>query len=215
MKGSRAFAACALAALAGACSTVYYSTLEKVGVHKREILVDRVAEARDSQKEAKRQFVDALEQFRSVVRVKGGDLEEKYARLGAALKESEAEAERVHDRIAAVEDVAEALFAEWRKELGQYSDQGLRRSSQEKLDLTRARYAKMIAAMRKAEAAIAPVLTPLRDQVLYLKHNLNAKAIAALDDELLTVQAGVGRLLKEMEASIAEADRFIKSLDPR
>ena len=38
-----------------ACQKAYYSTMEKFGVHKRDIMVDRVGEARDSQEEAKEQ----------------------------------------------------------------------------------------------------------------------------------------------------------------
>ena len=35
-------------ALSG-CSTMYYGTMEKLGVHKRDIMLDRVKEARDTQ----------------------------------------------------------------------------------------------------------------------------------------------------------------------
>jgi hypothetical protein len=31
------------------CSSMYYGAMEKLGVHKRDIMVDRVKEARDSQ----------------------------------------------------------------------------------------------------------------------------------------------------------------------
>jgi hypothetical protein len=110
--------------LAG-CSTVYYNTMEKFGVHKRDIMVSRVKAARDSQAGAKQQFTNALEQFRSVVLVKGGDLEVQYNKLRGALDRSEGRAREVHDRIAAVEKVSEALFSEWRDELAQYSNNSI------------------------------------------------------------------------------------------
>jgi len=194
------------------CQSIYFSTLEQFGVHKRDILVDRGKEAQASQKEAKQQFVDALQQFKSVVNFKGGDLEAQYNRLKAQLERSEKRAAEVHERIQAVEDVAKALFKEWQAELKQYSDRKLRAASETKLDQTRARYDQLISAMKKAESRIEPVLAPMRDQVLFLKHNLNAKAIAALDDELGVVQGNVDQLVKEMETSIAEADRFIQSI---
>jgi predicted nucleic acid-binding Zn-ribbon protein len=212
MRHPTATAVFVLALTTAGCSSAYYATMEKVGVHKRDIMVDRVKAARDTQIEAKKEFADALEQFRSVVSVRGGDLEAKYEKLRGALKRSEEEAQAVRDRIASVESVAGDLFAEWEQELKKYSDQNLRRSSQMKLDLTRAKYQKLIAAMKRAEARLEPVLVPLRDQVLYLKHNLNAKAIAALDDELTTVRTGVDRLIREMEAAIAEADHFLLTL---
>ncbi|MEK9135873.1 MAG: DUF2959 family protein, partial [Bacteroidota bacterium] len=62
----------ALLAVCG-CSTVYYNAMEKVGVHKRDIMVDRVKDARDTQKETKKQFLTAMEQFKSVVNFQGGN----------------------------------------------------------------------------------------------------------------------------------------------
>ena len=58
------------------CQSAYYSTMEKLGVHKRDIMADRVSEARDSQEEAKEQFASALERFSSVLDFQGGTLEE-------------------------------------------------------------------------------------------------------------------------------------------
>ena len=194
------------------CSSVYYNAMEKVGIHKRDIMVDRVEEMRDSQQETKEQFASALEHFKAVLKVEGGDLEDKYHQLNDELERSEEQAEEVRERIAAVEDVSEALFDEWQAELSLYSSANLRRSSEQKLKKTRSHYGKRIGAMRRAEAKIDPVLNPLRDQVLYLKHNLNAQAIASLQSELGSIEADVARLIKEMEASIREADGFIRTL---
>ncbi len=202
---------CCVILLAG-CSSAYYGAMEKIGIHKRDILVDRVEEARDSQQETKEQFASALERFSSVVNFDGGDLEDKYNQLKSELEKSEEQAEEVRERIEAVEDVAEALFDEWQAELEQYSSASLRRSSERQLQSTRRDYQKLIGAMKRAEAKIDPVLNPLRDQVLYLKHNLNARAISSLQAELGTIEADVSRLIKEMEASINEADAFIKTL---
>ncbi len=194
------------------CSSAYYSAMEKVGIHKRDILVDRVVAARDSQEEAKKQFQSALERFSSVVNFHGGDLEEKYLELKDELESLEDRAREVHERIAAVEDVAEALFDEWEAELDQYSSQSLRRASERKLRETRRRYNQLIRAMKRAEAKIEPVLKPLRDEVLFLKHNLNARAIASLKTELERIETDVSVLLKDMEESIKEADAFIQTL---
>ncbi len=196
----------------GACSSLYYGAMEKVGVHKRDIMVDRVKEARETQQEAKEQFLTAMEQFKSVVKFQGGDLEKEYNKLNATLKKSEDEAEAVRSRIRAVEDVSEAMFSEWSAEITQYKSDALRRSSQRKYDLTRAKYTELIGTMKKAESKLEPALAPLRDQVLFMKHNLNAKAIAGLSSEVVSVQTNVDRLVKDMEHSIAEADKFIAAL---
>jgi hypothetical protein len=199
--------------LAGGCSKAYYATMEKVGYDKREILADRVENARESQQDAKEQFADALERYKSVVDFDGGELQEKYDILKGEYDDSEAMAQNVRDRIEAVEDVAGALFEEWNAEIGQYTSASLKRDSQKKLTATKSRYNKLVAAMKKASRSMDPVLAAFKDQVLYLKHNLNAKAIAALEGQLGTIRTDVNALIKEMEKSIAEADAFIKTLE--
>lgn len=194
------------------CESTYYNTMEKFGVHKRDILVDRIEEARESQQEGQQQFKDALEQFRSVVAFDGGDLEKQYNRLNAAYEDSEAAAEDIADRIDSVEDVAEDLFDEWQAELKQYTNQNLRRDSEAKLRSTRRNYQQLISAMRSAERSIEPVLNTLRDNTLYLKHNLNAAAIGSLRNELGSVDSQVRQLIAAMEKSIAESDAFIQTL---
>ncbi len=201
-----------LIVLLSACSGVYYGAMEKIGVHKRDILVDRVEKARDSQQETKEQFASALERFSAVVNFEGGDLEQKYNELNAVYEDSEEQAEEVRERIDAVENVAEALFDEWEAELDQYTNANLRRSSARQLKQTRSHYQKLLAAMERAESKIDPVLDVLRDHVLFLKHNLNARAIASLQSELVSIEGNVARLIREMEASIKEADAFIRTL---
>lgn len=66
--------------------------------------------------------------------------------------------------------------------------------------------------MKRAEAKLEPALAPLRDQVLFLKHNLNARAITGLDAELISVETNVQSLIRDMEQAIAQADRFIATL---
>ena len=197
--------------LAG-CETAYYDAMEQLGIPKREILVDRVEAARDSQEDAKEQFASALEQFSSVVEYDGGDLEEIYGRLNREFERSEDRAEDVRSRIEAVESVSEALFVEWNEEIGQYSSDSLRRSSERQLRDTRRRYDALVASMWRAEGRIAPVLDAFRDQVLFLKHNLNARAIASLRNELTTIEDDVAVLVAEMEQAIAESDAFISEM---
>ena len=195
-----------------ACQRAYFSAMEKVGVHKRDILVDRVGEARDSQAEAKEEFASALERFASVVNFDGGELQAAYDRLNASYESCRDQADTVSHRIDKVEEVARALFAEWEQELTQYTNPKLRDQSADQLRVTRRECDRMLAAMRRAEQTMPPVLDVLRDQVLFLKHNLNARAVAAVRTELATVQRDVGSLVAQMERSIAEAEQFISQM---
>ncbi len=196
-----------------ACDTVYMATMDKIGYAKRDILSSRVKSARDAQEDAKKDIQSTLEKFGNVVSYQGGDLEATYKKLSSELESSEDSAETVRKRIRDVESVADALFSEWETELGHYSSADLRRKSDAKLSLTKTRYKDMLGAMNRAEQRIDPVLKPLRDQVLYLKHNLNARALAAMKGELVKVDAQVDRLVREMNRSIAEADKFIQAME--
>ena len=198
--------------LVAGCQTAYYSAMEQVGIHKRDILVDRVEDARDAQGEAQVQFSDALEHYRAVVNFKGGELESLSDRLKAEYDDSQAAAAAVSERIDGVEQVAEALFEEWEEELAQYQNASLKRQSAAQLKETQRRYQTLLRTMRRAEQRMAPVLTALNDNVLYLKHNLNARAIGALKGEFAGLQQDIDRLVKEMRNSIEESDTFIRSM---
>ena len=196
-----------------ACSSMYLGALEKVGIPKREVMVHRVEKARDTQEETKQQFKSALEQFTVVTNFKGGNLESVYNELNTEYQNSVDQAEEVRDRIDSIKDVSEALFEEWETEIDQYSSASLKRSSQARLSETKRQYKQLITAMESAESKLAPVLAVFKDQVLYLKHNLNARAISALKNELGGIKSDVSSLILAMEKSIDEANNFISSME--
>ena len=165
------------------CSSAYYGAMEKIGIHKRDILVDRVEDARDAQAEAQEQFKSALEQFSSVVRIENTDLKNAYEKLNAEYEDCEEAAQNVSDRITSVESVADALFKEWEDELELYKSAELKNSSRKQLRKTKERYNNMLRSMKQAESSMTPVLRSFRDNVLFLKHNLNAQAIGSLRSE--------------------------------
>lgn len=198
--------------IAPGCDRVYYGTMKKFGLEKRDILIKRVREARSAQSEAREEFTSALDRFRAVVAVEGGSLEEKYEKLSKELERSEDRARKVRDRINAVQDVSKDLFREWEKELGQYENRTLKAESEKEFRQTRQRTETLIAAMRRSEKKIDPVLQPLRDRVLFLKHNLNAKALGALSSELATVESNVDALIADLQTSVAEADAYLKEM---
>lgn len=192
-----------------ACSSAYYGAMEKLGYEKRDILVDRVEQASDAQGDAQETFQSALEQFQQVIGTPESELNSVYQDINSAFEDSQAAAKRVSDRIDQVEKVAEDLFDEWEKELDAYSNANLRRQSEQQLNDTRRQYNALVRQMRQVESRMQPVLTAFQDQVLYLKHNLNAQAIGALKGELGRMESDVTSLIKNMQQSIAESEAFI------
>ena len=194
------------------CQSTYYDVWEKLGYAKRDILVERVGKARDGQQEAKQQFQTTLEKFKSVTNFNGGDLERKYNELSDEYDRCESRAKTVSERIEAVDAVAQAMFTEWQKELSEYNSAELKAKSEQELRATRGRYEQLLAAMKAAEAKMKPVLGAFHDQVLFLKHNLNAAAIASLEGTKVNLQGDVDRLIADMQKSIDESNRFISTM---
>jgi hypothetical protein len=207
-----------LACVAG-CQTVregYYNVWENYGGYaKRERLVDYVKKASAEQAEAKQQFTSALEQFKSVVNYDGGNLEKMYNKLNSEFEASAESAEAVRGRIQGVRNVGNALFEEWKGEIGQIKDASLKGKSQSLYDKTQISYNELLARMDTAAKAMDPVLDSFRDRVLFIKSNLNAQAIASLKGTELELGKEIDALIKQMEASIAEADKFIKELNAK
>ncbi len=194
------------------CSSTYYSAMEKFGVYKRDLLKKRVIAARDDQKEAGQQFKDALTRLKELYGFKGGDLEKVYDSLKNDFDKSTAKADSVRKRVKEVETVASDLFAEWENELKEISSEKLREKSRTQLRETRNRYETLHEALKRAEKSMDPVLNQFRDQVLFLKHNLNAQALSSLQKEALNIQDDISKLLGEMDRSIRQADSFISAL---
>lgn len=198
--------------LLSGCQSAYYAAWEKLGVEKRDILVDRVEEAKESQEDAQEQFASALDEFSQLINFDGGELQTIYDELSSEFNDSEAAAANVSERINKVESVAEALFEEWENELESYTNAKLRNDSEQRLQDTKRRYTSLISSMRKAESRMEPVLSALRDNVLYLKHNLNASAVGALQTEFNDIKGDIDLLIEEMSAAIAQSNDFISSI---
>ncbi|MFS1918682.1 MULTISPECIES: DUF2959 domain-containing protein [unclassified Vibrio] len=197
------------------CQSAYYSAMEQVGYHKRDIMVDRVEDAKESQQDAQEEFTSALEALSSLTNFSGGDLEDMYNQINDKYQDSEKAAQNVSDRIAAIEDVSDALFEEWRSELDLYTSDSLRRSSEQKLRETQSSSKTMLSAMKRAEKKMDPVLNTLRDNTLYLKHNLNASAVGSLQGEFMSLEKDIAYAIKQMNAAIAESDKFLAQLNQK
>jgi chromosome segregation ATPase len=194
------------------CSAVYYSVWEKLGYEKRDLLRSNVEGVREDQEDVGEQFESTLEKIRAIYGVEGGDLEKQYDRFKNEYERSVTKADELRDRISKVQEIASDLFDEWNRELEVISDPSLRRRSREQLAATKTRYQRLSAALEKTEAGLDPVLQRFQDQVLFLKHNLNAQAVGGLAAEVLSIESEVDDLIADLRDSIRQADEFIRQL---
>lgn len=192
-----------------ACSSVQYSALEKVGIHKRDLLVDGVEDARDTQAETREQLVTAYEELSALIGHDGGELEENYKRLRKEVERSQDLTDELDEHLTDIDRVSEDLFDEWDAELDLYNSAALRADQAKKLALSRKQFATMRNRMQKARDRVDPVMAVLSDNVLFLKHSLNAKALAALRGQATLLEGQVDALIRDMQIAIEEADAFI------
>ncbi len=201
-----------LVLLLTSCSSLYYNAMEKIGKEKRDILLQRIVDGKKDQEAAKKQLKTTLEAFQELTGFEGGNLEKVYKKLNGEFVDSEKRAKDLSDRIASIDQVAKDLFTEWDKEISQMKDKSLRTRSQQILRETRGRHQQYIKRMQQTDRKMQPVLQGFRDQVLFLKHNLNAKAIGSLKTTAAKMDGEVGVLIQDIEGSMREADSFIDSL---
>ena len=195
------------------CQKTYYAAWEKMGKEKRHLLKTQVAQARTDQEKASEEFKDALTRLKEIYGFQGGDLEVFYEKLKGDYDACTKRAQIVENRIERVDRTANDLFEEWEGEINQINTPSFKAKSRRSLQDTRSRYTRLYGAMTQAHAKMAPVLTQLNDYVLYLKHNLNAQAIGALQQEVGRIEVEVERLIADISQSIKEADEFLKNFE--
>ena len=197
----------------GCQTTSYYKTKALFGVEKRELLFQSVQAAKESLQETKSAFQEASKNINVVINIKDEKMLERYARLEEAYENCESEADDVKGQLDTMDDMAEAFFSQWMEEMELYTNESFRNASKNKYNQMRKCFNKLSKTLRDVEIKFKPTLSGLRDQVLFLKHNINAQSVASLEDELVTVDADIDALIRSLDNAIKEADDFITSMN--
>lgn len=194
------------------CTTLFYKAMSSLGKEKRDILISRVKDAKKDQQQTKEQIQTTMESFQALTGFQGGSLEKSYKRLNSEYEKANDQAMKLHNRIDSIDQVSDDLFNEWQGEIKQMGNAKLKAQSNQMLRDSRAREAVYLRSMRRTEDKMTPVLKSFHDQVLFLKHNLNAQAIGSLKGTSVSIQGDVQDLTASIDASMAEADTLIQSL---
>jgi ElaB/YqjD/DUF883 family membrane-anchored ribosome-binding protein len=186
--------------------------MERIGKEKRDILVQRLRDGKKDQAATQEQLKTTLETFQELTGFHGGDLEKIYKKLNKELDRSQDRANQLSSRIQSIDRVASDLFTEWQKEIDSMADRNLKTQSTSMLRDTKRQHLIYMKRMHETEGKIAPVLQAFHDQVLFLKHNLNARAIQSLKTTATALDGQVNALIKDIQTSAQEADSFINTL---
>lgn len=194
------------------CTSTYYKAMQTLGKEKRDILVQRVKDSKKDQERTKEQLKTTMETFQELTGFKGGDLEKSYKKLNGEYERADGQANKLRDRINSIDKVSDDLFSEWQKEIDQMGNATLKTRSTAMLRDAKDREGAYMKAMRKTEIQMTPVLQAFHDQVLFLKHNLNARAIGSLKGTAASINTDVSSVMKSIDNSMQEADKLIASL---
>lgn len=201
-----------IAALAG-CTSSYYKAMKTFGKEKRDILVSRVKDSKKDQQQAKDQIKTTMESFQALTGFQGGALEKNYKKLNGEYEKAADCAQKLHNRIDSIDQVSGDLFKEWQKEIDGMQDKKLKAQSAVMLRQSRLSEAGYVKSMRQTEARMTPVIAAFHDQVTFLKHNLNARAIGSLKGTSAKMSTDVDVLMISLDGSMAQADSLIASLN--
>jgi hypothetical protein len=186
--------------------------MQKLGKEKRDILVQRVKDSKKDQEDTKEKLQTTMESFQALTGFQGGSLEKSYKKLNGDYESAANQVAKLHDRIQSIDKVSGDLFTEWQGEINQMGNAKLKARSTAMLKDSQTRQAVFMKAMRNTETRITPVMASFHDQVLFLKHNLNARAIGSLKGTSAKMDTDVSALMKSIDGSMAEADNLINSL---
>lgn len=189
-----------------------YGAYEMIGYEKRDLFKKEVKSVKNNQEDSQEAFEDALERLQKFYAFKGGRIEKEYNKLKNSYENSLEESHDLSNSIQKLDTVAHDLFIEWKKEIKEITSPDLRKKSSAKLNETRKKYKILYDALKNSEKRMSPLLVKIKDQVLYLKHNLNAGAIEGLRNEGERIQKDIEKLIGEMKDANKEADKFIKTL---
>jgi hypothetical protein len=201
------------ALLLGSCQSVYYSTMSRFGVDKRDILVDRTEMAGESMSELQARIVEMARAYRDTLEIESGELRELHEQFSDSYDRAEDAAEDFHERIDDIQSVAETLFEEWKDENELIMDVELRKESNANYETAQTSYAKLVRTLRNVQTALDPLLTRYHDHVVFMKLNMNRTALAPLvknQEALFAETSGLGKLLG---SAIVETRNFAERID--
>jgi len=198
--------------LLSSCSLLYFSAMEHLGKEKRDILVQRIRAVKKDQQATEEQLKTTLQAFQEVTGFQGGSLEKAYNKLNKEYERCEGRANKLKGRVDSVDQVASRMFSEWQGEIKGMHNRSLRDQSENLLLTARQQHAQYMRKMRRTEENIEPVLQAFHDQVTFLKHNLNARAISSLKKTSAQIDLQAANLIRDIDASTTEADKYIQTL---
>jgi hypothetical protein len=162
--------------------------------------------------DARQQLERTLATYNAIIDGKTPDSKASYKDLGKAVKDTEDRAADVTKRKEEMDAEAEKLFASWKESLAGIGTPELAKRSEERLQGTRDRHAKIAAAGQQARSEYDGFLLGLKDQITYLGHDLNPSAIASLKPDAAKLNERAKKMFERLDSTVAAANSSLDAM---
>jgi hypothetical protein len=198
------FSLCAL----GCAST----TKESQSIRQVDDLLTRVERAQVESLVGKEKSNAALASLETLLQPGfGGDAAVSYAELVKSIDQSESQAKVFASCIAPMHGAGERVFDQWAADLESFGSSRMRQRSQARLEETRMRFLALLTAAKSAQLAYDALNADLRDHALFLGHDLNAHAIAAIAPDVVALRERCAELSERFDACAAAARAYVEA----
>ena len=209
------FVRVALAIVAGVAVAGVARAQPDEGVKQIEALVKASGNTVEAISQTKLQLTKTIDVYNALMADDAKDRKKLYRDLQKEMESTQKRRAEIITRVGAMAADADTLFKSWEVSAAAIESQSLRARSEERLKKTKANYAEIGAAGRKAAELYEPVMKTLADKVRYLGHDLNAEAVASLKPDAEKLNKDVEKLGKAIDDTIATTNANINAFRPQ
>ena len=177
-------------------------------------LIDRAGDMVSAMRAARLQIGTTVDDYNTIIDGKAEENRAAYKQLQKSLKKSEKSAAAVGEQAEKMDLAASEYFASWEASLSEFTSDEMRARSEERMKETRQRYDGILQAGREAGDAFRPFVTLLKDQIVFLGHDLNPAAIEDLQDEAEKLNSQAEEVFSKVDETYRSALRYRASLKP-
>jgi len=171
---------------------------------------ESLSKAADNAKKQVGGVVDHLSKmlagYNSIIDGSAKNAQSAYKKLAGDLKSTEKMIQGANKSVQALNKEAGKFFADWEKDLGEYSNEDLKQKSMARLEKAKAQYTTLGEKLGEARSVFAPLVQNLNDQILFLGRDLSPEAIDDLKDEAEALNQQVDEVSKKVNELVASAD---------
>ncbi len=146
-----------------------------------------------------------LDLYNSIVNGEAKNVESSYKKLTQNTKEIEKASTSIRKQIDTMSKNAEKLFAGWEEQIGQFTSENLKATSQQQLDDAKQRYKAIKDSAAGAKEIYDPFIANLNEQIMFMGRNLSPDALAALGDEATKLNEQATALMEQVDGFLEVA----------